>query len=122
MGFIALLAFILILTVLHITYRQRLLQGLVIRAVGGSNRLIHRLLLMEWWTLGIISGLVAAIFVELGYAWVAVGLLDLKEQIHPLIWIVLPVIASLVLMLSGQGLRKRLTQQSPLLLLKEQLG
>ncbi len=122
MGFIALLAFILILTVLHITFRQRLLQGLVIRAVGGSNRLIHRLLLMEWWTLGIISGLVAAIFVELGYAWVAVGLLDLKEQLHPLIWVVLPVIASLVLMLSGQGLRKRLTQQSPLLLLKEQLG
>ncbi len=122
MGFIALLAFILILTVLHITYQQRLLQGLVIRAVGGSNALIHRLLIMEWCTLGTISGLVAAAFIELGYAGLVVGLLDLKEQFHPLIWLVIPLLASLVLMFSGQGLRKRLTRQSPLLLLKEQLG
>lgn len=122
MGFIAVLAFILILTVLHMTYKQRLLQGLVIRAVGGSNRLIHRLLVIEWCTLGVISGLVSAIFVELGYAWMAVGLLDLNEQFHPLIWWALPIIATVVLILSGQGLRKRLTQQSPLLLLKEQLG
>ncbi len=122
MGFIAILAFILVLTVLQITYKERLLQGLVIRAVGGGNRLMHQLLLTEWLILGAISGIVAAIFVELGYALIAVGLLDLKPQFHPAIWFLLPVIAFTILMLSGQGLRRHLTHQSPLLLLKEQMG
>jgi len=122
MSFIALLSFILLLTVLQMTVKQRLFQGLIIRAIGGSNRFINRILFLEWTILGCLSGLVAAIFVETGFNLVAVKLLQLEVKFHLQIWFALPILAVLILFVGGQGLRRRLTEQAPMTLLKEQAG
>lgn len=122
MSFIAILSFILLLTVLQMTAKQKLFQGLIIRAVGGSNRLIRRLLFSEWLILGLLSGWVAAFFVETGFNFIAAKLLELELSFHPDIWVGLPVFATIILILGGQGLKSRLLQQSPMMLLKEQAG
>ncbi len=119
MIFIAVLAITLVLSVLQITYQERLMHGLVIRAVGGGNRFIKKLLLIEWSVLAVVAGTIAALFTEAIYAIIASGLLQLKVVFHPLLWLSMPIVAFVILFVSGQGLRQRLLGQSPMQLLKE---
>jgi putative ABC transport system permease protein len=119
MIFIAVLAITLVLSVLQITYQERLMHGLVIRAVGGGNRFIKKLLLIEWTVLALVAGFVSALFIETLYALIATGLLQLSVVFHPLLWLLMPILAFIILFLSGQGLRQRLLGQSPMQLLKE---
>ena len=119
MIFIAVLAITLVLSVLQITYQERLMHGLVIRAVGGGNKFIKKLLLIEWSVLALVAGFVSALFIETIYAFMASGLLNLSVVFHPLMWVTMPLIAFVILFLSGQGLRQRLIGQSPMQLLKE---
>ncbi len=49
----------------------------------------------------------------------SVGLLNLEFEVHPILWVSMPILAFVALFLSGMELKKKLTQQSPMLLLKE---
>ncbi len=119
MSFIAVLAITLVLSVLQVTYKERLLHGLVIRAVGGGNFFIRKLLFIEWMVLALVAGLMSALFTEIIYSLISSDLLQLNRVFHPQMWLAMPLIAFVILLLSGQGLRKRLLGQSPMQLLKE---
>ena len=119
MVFLALLSMVLVFSVLLTTYQERLFQGLVIRAVGGGNQFILRMMWIEWLLLGSAAGFAGAFLTEFLYNGIAAGLLELEWKFHPLLWIIMPIAAILILFLSAIPLSRKLTQQSPMLLLKE---
>ena len=73
----------------------------LVRALGGTRRLIAGSLTGEFLILGVFAGLVAVLGAELTVAALQTQVFELSAQIHPWIWLLGPLSGALIITVVG---------------------
>ncbi len=97
----------------------RLFEGAILRALGAGRSLILGAVVIEFAVLGLFSGLLATVGAEISVYILQTQVLSMDYRPHPLLWLVGPVVA--VLMIGGLGVWncRRVVSTPPLLVLRE---
>jgi putative ABC transport system permease protein len=116
----ALLAgFIVLMTAVQSSLDERLQQGALLRALGGSTRLLRLSLWIEFLLLGAMSGMLAVLLSE-AIAWILyVQIFDLPFRFHAANLLLLPLLGAGLTGLFGILGTRRVLKQSPLAVLRE---
>lgn len=101
-------ALVLIVTTLQQDLARRQQEGALLRTLGTSARRYHQLSQQEYLLAGISCGLVAAVLTELLLAGVYHFLVKLPLALHPWLWLLMPVLACALFVLTGQLTRQTL--------------
>ncbi len=98
---------------------SRLYEGAILRALGASRSLILGALVIEFAVLGLFSGVLATVGAEIAVYILQTQVLAMDYTPHPVLWLVGPVVA--VLMIGGLGVWncRRVVSTPPLLVLRE---
>ena len=97
---------------------ERLQESAILRTLGSSRRLILGIQLVEFSTLGIMAGLLAAIGAEAAVAMLQRFMFDLPFALHPWLWLVGPLAGGLLVGALGVGYSRKAVVQPPLEVLK----
>jgi putative ABC transport system permease protein len=98
---------------------ERLQENTVIRALGGTGRLITGSLFTEFLFLGLVAGVLATVGSELLLLVLQALLLDIPLSLHPGLWWVAPLAGSLLVGLAGLASAWRVIHTKPAELLRE---
>ncbi|MEZ5597821.1 MAG: FtsX-like permease family protein [Pseudomonadales bacterium] len=90
----------------------------LIRALGGTRRLIRGALLVEFSTLGLLAGCLAAIGAESTVAVLHHQVFDLDVVLHPWLWVLAPVTSALLVGSVGLLGTLKLTSTPPMRVLR----
>lgn len=93
---------LVLLAQLETTLDSRQRELVLLRTLGASERLMKASLRWEWLAAGLVSGLAAALAVELCVAVLLPQWLGLAWQPHPELWVGLPVLGAVLLLLAGR--------------------
>lgn len=74
--------------------QERMQEVVILRTLGAKGRLIKLATLYEFFLLGLIAGLVAAIFSDIALLLVQQQLFELNGKLHPIIWLVGPAVGA----------------------------
>ncbi len=110
--------FVLIATV-QSSLDEREKENAVIRALGGSRRLIQLSLMIEFASLGAISGVLASISSELVLQVLQVYLLDIPLGLHVGLWWIAPAVAIVLITCAGFISGRKVIQSPPDKLLRQ---
>ncbi len=117
--FVLLAGFAVLFAALQSSLDERLYEGALLRALGGSRRQLRAGHLAEFALLGAVAGLVAAFGTELLTWLLYTQVLHLDYSFKWLVWILAPLAGALLVGAAGfHGIRPVL-QRSPMLLLRE---
>ncbi|WP_298718870.1 FtsX-like permease family protein [uncultured Oceanisphaera sp.] len=94
---------LVLLAQMETTLESRRRELVLLRTLGAGERLISASLRWEWLAAGLVSGLAAALAVELCVAILLPWWLGLPWQPHPHIWIGLPLLGAGLLLLTGRA-------------------
>jgi len=97
---------------------ERLQESAILRTLGSARRLILGIQLVEFSTLGIMAGLLAAIGAEAAVAMLQHFMFDLPFALHPWLWIAGPLAGGLLVGALGVGYSRKAVVQPPLEVLK----
>ncbi|MDG2501076.1 MAG: ABC transporter permease [Porticoccaceae bacterium] len=97
---------------------ERLQESAILRTLGSSRRLILGIQLVEFSTLGIMAGLLAAIGAEAAVAILQRFMFDLPFALHPWLWVAGPLAGGLLVGALGVGYSRKAVVQPPLEVLK----
>ncbi|VAW82458.1 ABC transporter, fused permease protein [hydrothermal vent metagenome] len=118
--FTLLAGFAVLFAALQASQDDRLYEGALLRALGGSRRQLRAGHLAEFTALGGLAGLLAAIGAEC-LAWVLYSeVLHLEYSIQWWLWIAAPVAGALLIGAAGYWGTRAVVEQSPMLLLRNQ--
>ncbi len=118
--FTLLAGFAVLFAALQTSQDDRLYEGALLRALGGSRRQLRSGHLAEFTALGGIAGLLAAMGTEC-LAWVLYSeVLDLQHSFHWHIWIIAPIAGALLIGAAGYWGTRTVVGRSPMLLLQNQ--
>ena len=118
--FTLLAGFAVLFAALQASQDDRLYEGALLRALGGSRRQLRAGHLAEFAALGGISGLLAAMGTEC-LAWVLYSeVLHLEHSIHWPVWFFTPVAGALLIGAAGYWGTRAVVERSPMLLLHSQ--
>ena len=92
---------------------SRLAEHALVRALGGTRRLIGTSLLAEFAILGFFSGLVASVGAEITVALLQSQVFELGAEIHFWIWPVGPLVGAIVISLVGMLGSRELVNSPP---------
>lgn len=101
------------------TRSERLRQGAILRTLGAPKKLLKNTLLSEFMLLGIASGLIATLGCELITALLYAKVFSLNGQLHPGLWLALPLTGALLIGGAGMWVTRKAMSASPLSLLRE---
>lgn len=87
---------------------QRRFEAALMQALGASSAQTRRLDLLEFLLLGVVCGLLAGLAAELTLAGLQRVLLDVTPGLHPLLWLMLPLLSSAFFVLTGVLIRRPL--------------
>ncbi|WP_417615523.1 ABC transporter permease [Oceanisphaera sp.] len=93
---------LVLLAQLETTLDSRKRELVLLRTLGASEKLLKASLRWEWLAAGLVSGLAAALAVELCVAVLLPQWLGLAWQPHPALWVGLPVLGATLLLLAGR--------------------
>lgn len=93
---------LVLLAQLETTLNSRKRELVLLRTLGASEKLMKASLRWEWLAAGLVSGLAAALAVELCVAVLLPQWLGLTWQPHPGLWIGLPLLSAALLLLAGR--------------------
>ena len=96
----------------------RMSEHALVRTLGGTRKLITSSLAVEFATLGLFSGLVAVVGAEVTVALLQVQVFDLPAQIHPLMWVLGPLVGTVLILGVGLTGTRRLISSPPILVLR----
>ncbi|MBC8945559.1 putative ABC transporter permease subunit YbbP [Xenorhabdus indica] len=102
---------LLLLAQIQVGMNQRLLELVVYRTLGASKKLLRRTLWGEFALLGFMAGLAAAFGAEIALWLLQTKVFDFPWQPQWLMWLLLPIISSLLLSLCGGWLGVRLLRK-----------
>jgi putative ABC transport system permease protein len=116
--FTLLAGFAVLFAALQASQDERLYEGALLRALGGSRRQLRAGHLAEFTALGGLAGLLAAMGTEC-LAWVLYNqVLHLQHSFHWQVWIITPVAGALLIGAAGYWGTRAVVQRSPMLLLQ----
>ncbi|ANF81327.1 ABC transporter permease [Acinetobacter sp. NCu2D-2] len=110
--------FLVLIACLNLLMDERKKEVALLRAFGSSKTKIKSMLTLEIGCIGFISGVVACVFAEIISA-VASYKMELSIQLHYEIWVVLPLLMTLLCALIGRYRLSYLAQIPPLQSLRE---
>jgi len=99
---------LLIFTLLRLSLSERKREITLYRTLGASKKRISHTLWAEYGLLGLSAGFVAAIAAEIILASLMTWGFDLPVQLHPSMWLVLPVLAVFIVFVSLGSVIKQL--------------
>jgi putative ABC transport system permease protein len=118
--FTLLAGFAVLFAVLQASQDERLYEGALLRALGGSRRQLRAGHLAEFTALGALAGLLAAMGTEC-LAWVLYSeVLHLEYSFQWPVWILAPVAGALLIGAAGYRATRAVVERSPMLLLHNQ--
>src|SRR5690554_2116894 len=85
----------------------------LLRVFGAGNHMLSRIQGAEFAILGLASGLMGALLVELATAGIYIMWLELAPRLHPWLWVVLPLGGALLIGAIGHALSRSLRRQAP---------
>lgn len=97
---------------------ERIAEHALVRALGGSRRLIISSLAAEFMVLGTFAGLLAVFGAELTVAVLQSQVFDLPVQLHPWVWPVGPIAGACIIVLVGLLSSRKLVNSPPMLVLR----
>ncbi|KGK41005.1 hypothetical protein LH51_18130 [Nitrincola sp. A-D6] len=100
---------LLMLLTLRQALDQRRYESALLQTLGASARQTQQLDLLELMLLGLVCGILAVLTAEATLALLYLYLLKLEPDLHPLMWILLPVASTGFFTLSGALMRRQLT-------------
>jgi putative ABC transport system permease protein len=101
------------------TLDERLREDALLRAMGASRSLLRKSLSVEFATLGLLSGLLAAATTE-AIAWSLFSrVFDLHPRWHWEIWLLAPFVGALAVGVSGYAHTRGIVRSSPIKILRE---
>jgi putative ABC transport system permease protein len=109
---------VMIATVQH-SLDSRKKENTVIRALGGSKRLIVGSLICEFVIVGLMAGILATVGAELILLALQQWLMKLPLQLHPELWYLAPLLGMAIVGLAGYVAASRVTRVAPMQLLRE---
>jgi putative ABC transport system permease protein len=116
--FTLLAGFAVLFAALQASQDERLYEGALLRALGGSRRQLRAGHLAEFTALGGLAGLLAAMGTEC-LAWILYSeVLHLQHSFHWQVWIITPVAGALLIGAAGYWGTRAVVQRSPMLLLQ----
>jgi putative ABC transport system permease protein len=118
--FTLLAGFAVLFAALQASQDDRLYEGALLRALGGSRRQLRTGHLAEFTALGGLAGLLAAMGTEC-LAWVLYSeVLHLEHSFQWRIWIIAPIAGALLIGAAGYWGTRTVVERSPMLLLQNQ--
>ena len=118
--FTLLAGFAVLFAALQASQDDRLYEGALLRALGGSRRQLRTGHLAEFTALGGLAGLLAAMGTEC-LAWVLYSeVLHLEHSFQWRIWIIAPIAGALLIGAAGYWGTRTVVERSPMLLLQSQ--
>ena len=96
----------------------RLAEHALVRALGGSAKLVRGSLIVEFLVLGGFAGIVAVVGSELTVAILQFQVFDLALRLHPWVWLVGPVAGALIITSVGMLGARRLIHAPPMQVLR----
>jgi putative ABC transport system permease protein len=120
MVFTLLAGFAVLFAALQASQDERLYEGALLRALGGSRRQLRAGHLAEFTALGGLAGLLAAMGAEC-LAWVLYSeVLHLEHSFQWAVWISAPIAGALLIGAAGYWGTRAVVERSPMLLLRNQ--
>ncbi|WP_293266679.1 FtsX-like permease family protein [Neptunomonas sp.] len=109
---------ILVITTLQQDLVQRRFEVALLRTLGASANQARQLDMLEYLLMGLSCGVLTCIMSESLLFLIYTNLLKLEPQLHPLLWIALPTLATVLFSLTGLLTRKALSLPQSYQLLK----
>lgn len=110
---------LVLLTCLRASIDQRLHESALLRTLGASKRLLLGSLAVEFIIIGLTAGILGAGGAELA-AWVLeTRLFKMEFSAHPLLWIAVPTISTLLIGIIGTAFCYRVVNVPPIIILRE---
>lgn len=103
---------------IHASRDARMSEHALIRALGGSRRLIAGSLMAEFAALGLFSGIVAVVGAEITVLILQTQVFELSARLHPWLWAVGPLLGALLVMLVGMFSTRQLVSVPPITVLR----
>ncbi|WP_027857499.1 ABC transporter permease [Marinobacterium jannaschii] len=111
MGLTLAAGLLLLFTSLTQELEQRRYENALIQVLGATPKQARQLDLMEFALLGMVCGLMAAVLAELAL-WPLYGqLIRIEPELHPALWVMLPLLATALFLLIGLTGRRALDQR-----------
>ena len=92
---------------------ERIREGIIMRSMGARNALLRRNQVVEFATLGLLSGLLAVIGAELISANIQQRIFELEYTPALWSWIVVPIVTSIIVLVTGLLASRGVTKHSP---------
>jgi putative ABC transport system permease protein len=119
MGLTVLCGLILVIATLQQDLAKRQFETALLRTLGASSEQTKRLNHLEYILMGFSCGVLAAVLSELVLLGIYLGPLELEPTLHPSLWILLPVVGTLLFTLTGSLIRKGMDVQQSFAYLKQ---
>jgi len=96
----------------------RMSEHALIRTLGGTRKLIAGSLFAEFAVLGLFAGLVAVVGAEITVAVLQLNVFELTMNLHPWLWVVGPLVGSLLILVVGMFGARSLISTPPIIVLR----
>ncbi len=117
--FVIIASLLVMIATVQNSLAERLRENTVIRALGGTRRLIAGSLFAEFAIIGLIAGVLATLGAEVVMLILQRKVFDMALQLHPGLWWVAPVAGVLIVGLAGFISARKVLQVAPMQLLRE---
>ena len=114
LGFLLAAGLAVVLATLLASLDARQQEAVLLRTLGAQRAYLAKGLGSEFVVLGLLAGLLASICAEVAMSIMSDRLFDLPPQLHPWLWLTLPVLGALIIGASGWLTTRHITRVPPM--------
>lgn len=114
LGFLLAAGMAVVVATLLASLDARLHEAVLLRTLGAQRAYLAKGLWSEFLALGLLAGLLATVCAEIAMALIASRLFDLPTQLHPWLWLALPVASALLVGMIGWLTTRHITRVPPM--------
>jgi putative ABC transport system permease protein len=119
MVFVVIASLLVMIATVQNSLAERMQENTVIRALGGTRKLIAGSLFAEFALIGFISGILATFGAEAVMLLLQYKVFEMPMQLHPELWFIAPVLGVVVIGFAGFISARKVLQVAPMQLLRE---